>query len=123
MPSDLSHEADAGTGAPPLAPSAMGAIDPGARQAFLNADSRTGTADNGKPSYTIDQAANQIVRGEPGWSSALGQGSIVTYAYRSNEPGTMPDDAGGFSRFTSSQITQAELALQGWSDAANISFM
>ncbi len=97
--------------------------DPGAIQSFLNADSRTGTADNGKPSFTIDQAASQIVRGEPGWSSALGVGFTLTYAFRANEPGSMPTDSGGFSRFNSSQIAQAELAIQGWGDAANINFV
>jgi len=94
-----------------------------ARETYLNADSRTGIADNGKPSYTIDQAANQIVRGEPGWSSTLGASFTVTYAYRSDAPSSMPDDAAGFSRFTPAQITQAELALQGWGDVANITFV
>ena len=98
-------------------------VDMGAPQAFLNADSRTGTADNGKPSYTIDQAASQIVRGAPGWSSALGVGVTVTYAYRSNEPGNMPSDAGGFARFNAIQISQGELAIQGWGDVANINFV
>ncbi len=55
-------------------------------QAYLNGDSRAGLDDNGKPSYTIDQAASQIVRGEPGWSHALGVGFTVTYAYRADEP-------------------------------------
>jgi len=98
-------------------------VDGGAPQAYLNADSRTGTADNGKPSYTIDQAASQIVRGEPGWSAALGVPFTVTYAYRADQPASMPDDSGGFSRFNSAQIDQAELAIQGWSDVANIHFV
>jgi serralysin len=103
--------------------SMMWSGDPNAPQAFLNADSRAGTADNGKPSLTIDEAANQLVRGEPGWSSALGVGFTVTYGFRANEPGTMPDDAGGFTRFNSAQITQAELAVTAWSDVANIRFV
>jgi serralysin len=92
-------------------------------QAALNADERAGVAPNGKPSYTIDQAANQIIRGDPGWSAALGAPATVTYAYRASAPATMPDDAGGFTPFTAAQIDQAELALRAWSDVANIHFV
>ena len=90
---------------------------------FLNADQRTGFGDNGKPSDTIDQAASQIVRGAPGWSNALGVGFTITYAYRASAPFNMPDDSGGFQQFNSAQITQAEWALQAWSDVANIHFV
>ena len=91
---------------------------------FLNADARaTATTDTGKPSDTIDEAASQLVRGEPGWSSALGVGFTVTYAYRASAPSAMPEDAAGFSRFSSAQIDQAELALKAWSDVANIRFL
>jgi serralysin len=96
---------------------------PGTPQAYLTGDSRIGVADNGKTSYTIDEAANQIVRGDPGWSAALGVGFTVTYAFRANAPTTMPDDAAGFARFSAPQITEAELAIQGWSDVANIRFV
>jgi serralysin len=112
-------------GGNPEAGVAVTASDPAAPlqpQYYLNADARDGTGPNGKPSKTIDEAAFQIVRGEPGWSSALGVGFTVSYAFRANAPSTMPDDAGGFSRFNSAQIAQAELALLGWSDAANITF-
>ncbi|MET0272832.1 MAG: M10 family metallopeptidase C-terminal domain-containing protein [Phenylobacterium sp.] len=91
-------------------------------QAYLNADMRAGMGGNGKDSLTIDEAASQLVRGEPGWSSALGVPFKVTYAFRSSEPAEMPDDAGGFERFNAAQINQAELAMKGWSDAANITF-
>ena len=141
MPSELFNELSSEGGMAYVAPSVMGAaefdpfplesaekvstfeIDMGAPQAFLNADSRTGVADNGKPSFTIDQAASQIVRGEPGWSVALGVGATVTYGFRANEPARMPSDSGGFTRFNSSQIAQGELAIQGWGDAANITFV
>ena len=95
----------------------------GGPEFFLNADDRTGVAANGKLSYTIDQAANQIVRGDPGWSHALGVGATVTYAYRADAPLNMPDDAGGFQEFNPAQIAQAELALKAWSDVANIHFI
>jgi serralysin len=91
--------------------------------AALNADARAGPAPNGKPSYTIDQAAYQIIRGDPGWSGALGVGTTVTYAYRASAPGAMPDDAGGFSPFSSAQIDQAELAVRAWTDVANINLV
>jgi len=91
-----------------------------APQAALNADARAGAAPNGKPSYTIDEAAYQIIRGDPGWSGALGVGATITYAYRANAPATMPDDAGGFTPFNSAQIDQAELAVRAWTDVANI---
>ena len=96
--------------------------DGGAPHAYLNADARGGTV-GGKESYTIAEAANQIIRGEPGWSAALGMPATVTYAFRANAPTTMPDDTSGFSRFNSAQIAQAELALAGWSDVAKITFV
>ena len=91
-------------------------------QAYLNADQRGGTAPNGKPSMTVDQAGLHLIGGEPGWSVALGVAYTVTYAFRSTAPATMPEDTGGFSRFNAAQITQAELALLAWSDVANINF-
>jgi Ca2+-binding RTX toxin-like protein len=118
-----------------LAPATLGAPDPYPLQEtslaggfsgpefFLNADSRTGIADNGKSSLTIDEAASQIVRGEPGWSGALGVGATVTYAYRADAPTVMPDTAGGFQEFTAAQIAQTELALKAWSDVADIHFV
>jgi serralysin len=90
--------------------------------AYLNADERMGTAANGKVSETIDQAADTLVRGEPGWSQALGVGFTVSYAYRASAPLQMPSDTAGFSRFNELQIQQAEHAFQAWSDVANIHF-
>lgn len=104
----------------PLEPERFsGATEP---QSYLNADARdTSVAANGKPSYTIDEAAAQLLRGEPGWG-AMGQAFTVTYAYRASAPFSMPSDTAGFARFNSAQITQAELALKAWSDVANIRF-
>ena len=108
----------------PIEPiNAVGGPEAGGPQAFLNADARAGVAANGKVSYTIDQAANQIIRGEPGWGGMLGQPFTVTYAYRASAPNTMPDDADGFTPFTQAQIDQAELAIKAWSDVANIHFV
>lgn len=91
-------------------------------QHFLNADERGGVIGS-KTSYTIAQAANQLIRGEPGWSATLGAPATISYGFRANAPMTMPEDATGFSRFNSTQIAQAELALTGWSDVANIRFV
>lgn len=93
-----------------------------APQYFLNADARGGDVD-GKQSYTVAEAAHQIIRGEPGWSGVLGAPATVTYAFRATAPTTMPEDTAGFSRFNDAQIAQTELALSGWSDAANIHFV
>jgi serralysin len=95
----------------------------GGPQFFLNADSRDAIASNGKPSDTIDEAASQIVRAAPGWSAALGQGFTVTYAFRADAPTPMPDDTGGFQEFSQGQIDQTLLALQAWSDVADIKFV
>jgi len=92
-------------------------------QAYLNAGQRGGTGPNGKPSKTIDQAGLHLIGGEPGWSAALGVAYTVSYAFRSTAPAAMPSDTGGFSRFNAAQIAQAELALKGWSDVANITFV
>jgi serralysin len=91
--------------------------------AFLDADQRAGLAANGKTSFTIDEAANQLVRGAPGWSGVLGDPFTVTYAYRADAPATMPDDTAGFQPFNSAQIDQAELAIKAWEDVANIHFV
>ncbi len=91
------------------------------RQNFLNADER-GPLIAGKDSYTIAEASHQLIRDDAGWSSVIGRAANVTYGFRANAPATMPDDTAGFSRFNATQITQAELALTGWSDAANITF-
>jgi len=91
-------------------------------QSYLNADTRSGASDNGKPSLTIDEAASQLLRGEPGWSSGLGQAFNITYAYRSSAPASMPSDIAGFQRFNTAQMQATELALKGWSDVANITF-
>jgi serralysin len=90
---------------------------------FLNADARAGFGSNGKVSYTIDQAANQLLRDSTGWSWVIGEPSTITYAYRAYAPTSMPSDTAGFQRFTQAQINATELALKAWSDVANIHFL
>ncbi|MDO9245185.1 MAG: M10 family metallopeptidase C-terminal domain-containing protein, partial [Phenylobacterium sp.] len=91
-------------------------------QAFQSADARGGVS-GGKESFTVAEAANRLVGGEPGWSHALGVGFTITYGFRADAPNAMPDDATGFSRFNATQITTAEQILKGWSDVANITFV
>ena len=93
-----------------------------APQAFQSADAR-GATSGGKESFTVAEAANRLVGGEPGWSHALGVGFTISYAFRADAPNTMPDDATGFSRFNTTQINAAEQILKGWSDVANITFV
>lgn len=108
----------------PLAPDDLGAAVSGGDtpNAFVDADSRVGVV-GGKNSLTVDQAASQLLRGEPGWSSALLKPATVSYAYRATAPATMPSDTAGFSTFSTAQILQAEKALLAWSDVANVTFV
>ncbi len=90
--------------------------------AFLNADDRGGPGTNGKPSLTVTEAGTQLTRGNQAWTTSLGSAGNVTFAFRSNAPSSMPSDTAGFSRFTEVQIAATLLALQAWSDVANITF-
>lgn len=99
-------------------------------QSYLNADLRSTTSIDGKPSFSIDRAALQMTGFDavtmaplPGWGGVAGRSFTVTYGFRATEPTTMPDDTTGFQRFNEAQIIQAELALQAWADAANITFI
>ncbi|MEI7572165.1 MAG: M10 family metallopeptidase C-terminal domain-containing protein [Phenylobacterium sp.] len=97
---------------------------PGAAEgySYLNLEQRGGASSNGKTSFTIDQAANNLTRGGYAWGMA-GQPVTVTYAFRSAAPGTMPGDTKAFSRFNFEQIVQTEIALKSWSDVAGITFL
>ncbi|WGM48825.1 hypothetical protein KOAAANKH_03732 [Brevundimonas sp. NIBR10] len=93
---------------------------------LLNADQRGGTGPNGRPSLTTTAAGNQLTRTNVSWESAgggtLGTATTVTFAFRDAAPTTMPDGTTGFTRFTEAQIAFTLLALQSWSDVANITF-
>ena len=92
---------------------------------FLNADARgQGAAPGGKPSLTTSDAALQLTRTGASWlgGQPLGSGVTVSFAFRSNAPTTLPTDVTGFSQFSATQIAATLLALQAWSDVANIRF-
>lgn len=87
-----------------------------------NAEDRGGyVTTGGLTSYTIEGAAYQIARYGYAWGT--GPGAVVTFSFRDTAPATMPDDTTGFTRFTQAQIQQTLLALQSWSDVANITFV
>lgn len=71
-----------------------------------------------KPSYTIDQAANNIA----GWSTgpAPSTTTYFTFAFMTSNPllGGVPS----FAEFSSTQKVQARAAMDAWSDVANIVF-
>lgn len=89
----------------------------------LDADQRANVSVNGKPSYTINQAAQQLTRTWLSWADNPGQATTVTYAYRASAPAQMPDDTSGFHTFSQDQITATERALAAWSGVANITFV
>jgi len=97
-------------------------IDTDGPQAFLNAADRGSGTYAGHPSYTVAQAAAQIGRSGASWSSSLGTAATVTFAFRDTAPATLPNGVSGFSRFSDTQIAQTLLALQSWSDVANLTF-
>lgn len=109
--------------------------------AFLNAADRGDVAPNGKPSKTVAEAAYQLNRTYASWNDFWtqpgvsdvdnkwddpywgGAPSLVTFAFRSTAPGSMPDDTEGFTRFSEVQIAATLLALAAWADVANIVFV
>ncbi|MEQ1771757.1 MAG: M10 family metallopeptidase C-terminal domain-containing protein, partial [Devosia sp.] len=80
-----------------------------------------GVATNGLPIFSWNQAAVQLTRESNGWAG-VGNAANVTFGFRLSAPGTMPEGTGGFSQFTSAQITVTLESLALWADVANISF-
>ena len=89
---------------------------------YIEGENRSSGAANGKPSRSIDEAAANLSRDATGWGGKVGASATVTYAFRATAPSQMPNDTGGFQRFNTMQITQAEQALAAWSDVANVRF-
>jgi serralysin len=76
---------------------------------------------SGKPSLSAAQAGAQITRDHLSWAGAgPSQAVVLTYSFMGAAPGALPEDAGGFQPFNAAQIRAAELALQAWSDVADI---
>lgn len=92
----------------------------------LSNSSRGGDAGrNYKPSYDVDAAGKQITRDNKSWNGpgVLGKEADLTYSFpdwQYNQYNVGRNTK--LSAFTLQQQEQAELALQSWSDLANITF-
>ena len=100
---------------------AFAPVDPQGPSFATNANDRGPGVEGRLPSLTSDQAAARLTDTGLSWSATLGQGAVVTFAFRST--GAPPEDAGGFVRFTQAQISATLLALAAWSDVADITFV
>jgi serralysin len=80
---------------------------------------------NGKPSYSVDQAATQLLRDGAAYQDKDGSGKIeLTYTFLTSASSSTMNKHGitGFSQFSSQQKAQAVLAMQSWADVANVTF-
>ncbi len=89
-----------------------------------------GIAYNGKPIYTVDQAAQQLNRNGAIWP--LNGNSVITYSFAEHAPGgqfnnphlydVLGSAVSGFSPFTAEQRDAARAAIQLWDDLIAPSF-
>lgn len=78
---------------------------------------------NGKPSYSVDQAADYILRNDAAWVDRDSNGVInLTYTFLTARPATFDSALGTFSAFNTQQKAQAVLAMQSWADVAKVTF-
>ncbi len=78
---------------------------------------------NGKPSYSVDQAADYILRDDAAWTDRDGNGTInLTYTFLTAKPAGFDNSLGTFSAFNAQQKAQAVLSMQSWADVAKVSF-
>ncbi|MEO6679137.1 MAG: matrixin family metalloprotease, partial [Pseudomonas sp.] len=79
---------------------------------------------NGKPSYSVDQAATQLLRDGASWHDLNGSGKIeLTYTFLTSQTSNFSGlGVTGFSQFSALQKAQAVLAMQSWADVANVTF-
>ena len=79
---------------------------------------------NGKPSFTVDQAADQLTRSGASWYDLNGDGVInLSYTFlTSPPPGYASRGLGTFSSFSGLQKEQAKLSLESWADVAKVTF-
>lgn len=79
---------------------------------------------NGKPSYTVEQAADEITRDNSRWHDTNGDGKTdVTYQFRTTAgPFFRALGLSGFSEFNQAQKDSARQAMDQWSDVANVRF-
>ncbi|KPX29087.1 MULTISPECIES: serralysin family metalloprotease [Pseudomonas syringae group] len=78
---------------------------------------------NGKPSYSVDQAADYLLRDDAAWADRDGNGTInLTYTFLTAKPAGFNNSLGTFSAFNAQQKAQAVLSMQSWADVAKVSF-
>ncbi|WP_191488042.1 serralysin family metalloprotease [Pseudomonas sp. FEN] len=79
---------------------------------------------NGKPSYSVDQAATQLLRDGAAWHDLNGSGKIeLSYTFLTSQTANFSGlGVSGFSQFSALQKSQAVLAMQSWADVANVTF-
>ncbi|MFJ7793908.1 serralysin family metalloprotease [Pseudomonas sp. NPDC096950] len=78
---------------------------------------------NGKPSFTADQAADQILRKGASWHDQNADGKIdLSYTFLTSKPANYNPALGTFSEFSAQQKAQAVLSMQSWSDVAKVTF-
>ena len=72
-------------------------------------------------SLTLLQQGQQIARNDYSWTT-LGSPADVTFGFRASTP-VSGNEAATFSRFNVNQVLATRIALQEWSDVANIRFI
>ena len=80
---------------------------------------------NGKPSFSVDQAADHLLRENAAYRDLDGNGKIdLTYTFLTSASSATMNKHGitGFSQFNTQQKAQAVLAMQSWADVANVTF-
>ncbi|MGL5996257.1 MAG: M10 family metallopeptidase C-terminal domain-containing protein [Pseudomonas proteolytica] len=92
----------------------------------LHHDQRGGDRQiNGKPSYSVQQAADEITRDNARWHDTNNDGKTdVAYQFLT-APGRLFRGLGlsGFSEFNQAQKASAQMAMEHLSDVANVRFM
>ncbi|WP_153774627.1 serralysin family metalloprotease [Pseudomonas sp. MNR3A] len=91
---------------------------------FAHQYDRGGANINGKPSFTVDQAATQLLRDGASWKDLNKDGTIsLTYTFLTKAPADFVSRGlGSFSQFNNQQKAQAKLAMESWADVAKLSF-
>nr|AKB90684.1 metalloprotease RpA [Ralstonia pickettii] len=85
---------------------------------------------NGYPSYSVDQAASQLLREGASFQDFDGSGKIdLTFSFLTsasssalNKHGIGVREPFQFSQFSTQQKAKASLAMQSWADVANVTF-
>ena len=80
---------------------------------------------NGKPSFSVDQAADHLLREGAAYRDVDNNGRIdLTYTFLTSASSATMNKHGisGFSQFNATQKAQAALAMQSWADVAKVTF-